>query len=201
MIKKLILLICIVLIIFYFWNNRSVSHPPGILVKKDPIQELIQNPEPISYKGCTITPLATFKAKARVLSKKKYSFGRESDLAPIDLALGWGQMSNSMVLKEISIRQTSRFYFWRSSSIPPIPEKQIKESSANMHFIPSTDAIMKELITLKKGSIISFSGYLVNVTAPDGWQWNSSLTRKDTGNGACELIWLKKLSVVEMKKK
>ena len=199
MIKKLLLCICICVLIFSIWNNRSESHPPGILARKDPIQETIQNPEPFTYKDYTITPLATFKGKARVLSKKKYSFGRETELSQVDLALGWGQMSNSRVLKEISIRQTSRFYFWRSKTLP-IPEKQIIESSANMHFIPSTEEIRKKLLSIKKGNLIDFSGYLVKVIADDGWKWNSSLRRTDSGDGACELIWLKKISTLKSKK-
>ena len=199
MMKKLVFLICIILIIFYIWNNRSESHPPGILARKDPVQQNIENPEPFTYSGYTITPLAMFTVKARVLSRKKYSYGRESELSPIDLALGWGQMSNSRVLKEISIRQTRRFYFWRSKTLP-IPEKQIIGSSANMHFIPSTEAIRKKLLAVKKGNLITFSGYLVKVDAADGWKWNSSLRRTDTGDGACELIWLKKLSILKLKK-
>ncbi len=29
-----------------------------------------------------------------------------------------------------------------------------------------------------------------------GWRWKSSLTRKDTGNGACELVWVKQMKVL-----
>ena len=36
-------------------------------------------------------------------------------------------------------------------------------------------------------------GYLVRVEAADGWQWRSSLSRADTGAGACELVLLEAL--------
>jgi hypothetical protein len=29
----------------------------------------------------------------------------------------------------------------------------------------------------------------------DNWRWRSSLTRDDTGNGVCELIWIKDFSM------
>ena len=29
--------------------------------------------------------------------------------------------------------------------------------------------------------------------APDGWRWRSSLTREDTGAGACELVWVERI--------
>jgi hypothetical protein len=38
-------------------------------------------------------------------------------------------------------------------------------------------------------------GYLVEVRGRDGFRWRSSLTREDTGNGACELVWVEKLDV------
>jgi hypothetical protein len=37
---------------------------------------------------------------------------------------------------------------------------------------------------------------LVKVEQPSsGWRWVSSLSREDTGAGACELIWVESLSV------
>jgi hypothetical protein len=31
---------------------------------------------------------------------------------------------------------------------------------------------------------------LVEADGRDGWKWRSSLTRDDTGDGACELMWV-----------
>jgi hypothetical protein len=36
---------------------------------------------------------------------------------------------------------------------------------------------------------------LIEAQASDGWRWRSSLTREDTGNGACELVLVKSLSI------
>jgi hypothetical protein len=30
----------------------------------------------------------------------------------------------------------------------------------------------------------------VQVNTPDGWRWRSSLTREDTGGGACEVVYV-----------
>jgi hypothetical protein len=43
--------------------------------------------------------------------------------------------------------------------------------------------------------VVALSGYLVRVTAADGWHWNSSMTRSDSGHGACELVWVTQLAV------
>jgi hypothetical protein len=33
-------------------------------------------------------------------------------------------------------------------------------------------------------------GYLVNITGANGWHWNSSMSRDDTGGGSCEVLYL-----------
>jgi len=131
-----------------------------------------------------------------VLAKKNYHLGREADLSPTDLALGWGNMSDERILEQIKISQSGRFYFWRVDSFP-IPRHEIETSSANMHLIPANESVKSTIKNIRPGDLVEMSGSLVNVTANKGdWHWSSSLTRNDTGNGACELVWVKSLRIV-----
>jgi len=41
---------------------------------------------------------------------------------------------------------------------------------------------------LKKDDLVYLKGSLIEIQAKDGWRWKSSLSREDTGNGACELM-------------
>ena len=43
---------------------------------------------------------------------------------------------------------------------------------------------------------VRIDGWLVEAKAGDGWHWRSSLTRKDTGAGACEVIFVRELQVL-----
>jgi hypothetical protein len=143
------------------------------------------------HEGYTITPIAGFDVSARVLGSKRYHLGREADLSPVDLALGWGQMSQSEVLREIKISQRGRFYFWRTpSNQEPISRSQIIRSSSNMHMIPMDKSVARALKSIGKNDVVRIKGYLVNVNHKDGWRWRSSTSRTDTGNGACELIYV-----------
>jgi hypothetical protein len=94
------------------------------------------------------------------------------------------------VLKRIDISQSGRFYFWRYEGDAPIPRREIEMSSANMHLIPATAAVEKTLKSVRVGQVVWLKGYLVEVKGDDGFRWLSSLTREDTGNGACEVIWV-----------
>ena len=128
------------------------------------------------------------------MATKDYTFGREADLAPVDLALGWGAMSDEAVLSKISISQSNRFYYWRVDEFP-IPRKEIEWQSANMHMIPADSQVEKILKSVRPGQVVKITGYLIEAKADDGWRWKSSLTREDTGAGACEVIFVKSLSV------
>ena len=147
------------------------------------------------YAGFKITPLAEFQVMAKVLSSKHYKNGLESELSPVDLALGWGPMSQPEIIEKFSIRQSNRFYFWKTDNFP-IPRKDVVSNSANMHFIPSNQAIEAKLKDVKEGQIVKFKGYLVRVDMDSGWRWVSSLNRNDSGNGACEVVLVDDISIM-----
>lgn len=195
--KKILILLVILGAGWHFYSQPGqVSLGPGVLAKEAPWQETIGSPDSHKIDNYTITEFADFRIKAKVLSKTNYFSGRESDLSPTDLALGWGNMSDESILEQIEISQSGRFYRWQVQTFP-IPRREIETSSANMHMIPATDAVNSVLKEIRNGDIVELSGSLVNVASNnDGWRWKSSQTRNDTGNGSCELIWVESLQIV-----
>jgi hypothetical protein len=172
-------------------SNREISHPPGMLVASEPIQQNISGPPPTFKKaGYKITALARFDATACVIRVEKYHFDRGATLVPEDFALGWGPMSDTAVLDAFKFSQSDRFYFYSWRGPPPIPVLEIVSHSANMHLIPASAGVEKRLASVHPGAILHFTGYLVEADGDDGFKWVSSMTRTDTGNGACELVWV-----------
>jgi hypothetical protein len=187
--------IAIILLISYNrWTSRPISHEPGVIAPLNPFQQKIINVEPFNYREFKITPLAKFSVEARILSRKRYYFGRAAKLVPVDLALGWGAMSDESILKSIKITQSNRFYYWFVKSYP-IPKQDIISHSANMHLIPGNSDVRSKIKKARKGALVKISGYLVKATCDDGWRWNSSLRRDDAGNGACELVWVEEFDL------
>jgi hypothetical protein len=130
--------------------------------------------------------------RARVLSKEGYWFDRGSRISPLDLALGWGRMSDQAILGRLSVSQSGRCYTYRPRNDQfPIPVEEIVAHSANMHLIPSTTAIERTLKSARRGNIVDLTGYLVAVESGDGSRWRSSLSRTDSGGGSCELVWVR----------
>jgi hypothetical protein len=195
--KKVSLLLSLVLVGWYaFFRNTDTKLGPGVFAPDPPAQEKTVSSVTFTFKGYTVTPLASFYLKAKVLSKKTYSVGREAELSPVDLALGWGRMSDESVLEQLKIRQAYRWYRWRTDRFP-IPRREIETHSGNMHLIPADDWIASIIDDVRRGDIVELSGKLVRVDADDGWRWISSLSREDVGNRSCELIWVEDFFIHE----
>lgn len=178
-----------------YFGERAVTTPPGVLAPRPPLQTAVAEPRELSAAGHRIRPLAAFSLQARVLAREDYRFDREAELAPTDLALGWGPMSDSAVLENLEIRQSGRWYSWRAERLP-VPRREIERNSANMHLIPADASVADTLEDVRPGMVVALEGYLVEAEGEDGWRWRSSLTRDDTGAGACELIWVERLRIL-----
>jgi hypothetical protein len=177
---------------YSWWARREIMHGPGVVAPEVPQQTDAEHAAAFDLHGYRITPLADYSITARVLSREDYRLGREADLSTTDFALGWGRMSDESVLKTISISQSGRFYFWQVQEVP-IPQREIETSSANVHLIPADTAIARQIDRVRKGQVVHLQGQLIRAEASDGWRWVSSLTRDDTGAGACELLLVERV--------
>ncbi len=207
--KKIIVAALILTGAYYYWEGREVpvvavgvfadfplQLDRPLSLSSTPVQQAL-NPQRRTYafRDYRIQPLASFQFQARVLGTERYRLGREAELSPIDLALGWGPMADVSALESIEISQSGRFYFWRVQDFP-IPRTEIQTHSANMHLIPATEDVKAALFEVSKGQVIELHGYLVRVDGDDGWRWRSSVTRKDTGANACELVLAEALRIL-----
>jgi hypothetical protein len=147
------------------------------------------------FRGYQVKPLASFAVRARVLAREDYHLGREADLSPVDLALGWKRMADPNVYEPLNITQGGRWYRYSWRDQPPIPVQEIIESSANMHMIPATPAVERSLKQVKAGRYVRVTGQLVQVTHASGWKWTSSLTRSDSGAAACEVVFVESIEL------
>jgi hypothetical protein len=193
--KRWLVFIVVLAAAWYGWPHGQITRVAGVTAAGAPLQAAVEGEPPRFVKaGYQIQALARFELEARVLGVERYRFDRGADLAPVDLALGWGRMSDTAVLDRITISQGGRFYHWRAPQFP-IPRQEIEASSANMHLVPANEAVARQLSGVRPGHVVRLGGYLIEARGADGWRWRSSLTRTDTGNGACELIWVERLEL------
>ena len=145
-----------------------------------------------AFPGYVISNAESYTVEARVLSRENYYLGRDASLSPTDLALGWGRMADEEIYSEIEVSQRGRWYYWRSQSFP-IPRAEIISYSATVHMVPASESVAVDLARVSTHDKLRLTGKLVDIQGEDGWHWNSSRSRTDTGNGSCELMLLERI--------
>jgi hypothetical protein len=180
---------------YKLYTNREITHAPGVLAAADPEQREIESAAVIERGEFRLRPRAKFSATVRILRREDYSTGPFAKLMPPDFAVGWGPMSDSAVLADVEIRQGGRFYYWRTENWP-IKRADIETHSANWHVIPENSAVSGELDRLRAGSVVELRGQLVDIEGRESGM-RTSLTRTDTGGGACEILLVETASITE----
>lgn len=184
----------VILVAFGLWSAwgqfrlRPVHPPDGALAPEEPRQSTTEDGTPIRHGRWILTPRADYDITARILSREDYRFDALADLIPEDLALGWGPMSDNRVLAQFEISQSVRFYEWRPHGVLPILRESVISHSANTHVIPANDLVRAQLARLRVGEVVHLTGPLVDAKRDDGTWVRTSLTRLDSGPGACEVL-------------
>jgi hypothetical protein len=196
-----IVVVLFVASLFGAWNwwssERHVHVPPGIVAPDEPLQTNLDPPTAFVAKDHTFIARARYDITARVLRKEIYRIDGGANLAPVDLGLGWGPMSDTRVVEQLEFSQTGRFLYWKPKNWTsfPLSAQQTTLHAAQVHAIPADARIERKLRRLRPGQVVHLSGYLVDVRGPGGFYWNTSLRRDDSGDGACELMWIERAAV------
>lgn len=198
-----------VLLISYFIYS-SFNTPISTSGSGNPI-DISGDPIQITDTVSTIPPLqigknryfftikAQYTIRGLLVSKCRYARGFWSKISPYDYAIAWGDVPNHM--KYLKFSQTHRYCLYNFRYDIPIAKSYIDSHMSNNHLIAANSNIRKAFKKLKKGNLIEIEGYLVYVMGRENKRgslnWNSSLTRLDTGDGACEILFVTKLRTSE----
>lgn len=140
-----------------------------------------------------------YSVRGRVLARKNYHFDALSRYVPTDLALAWGLLTAPENYHELTVEQGGRRFWWYASKelLNRLSHPEIEALCANTHIVPSSKEIAETAANLKPGDLIFLEGSLINLTLPDGTLAKTSTTRHDRGDGACEIVLVKRLVKLE----
>jgi len=163
-----------------------------------PIQEKLPQSENRIIEGkngpVSAELVATYQVQAGVRGRRNYRTDYPAQVSPMDLILAWGDLNQAHMLEAVSYRQSGRWYYFNVKPDSTISNTHVYHHSANTHIVPADDLVLKQLRKIKVNSYVELEGYLVNVLFENG-PWRTSLTRTDTGDGACEIFLVTRVVV------
>jgi len=178
-------------------STDSLGEP--IDIANDPIQttdtETVLQPIRFGSTQNFFTVKAKYKLSGVLVSTQSYRTGFMDKLAPYDFATCWGKTPE--MFPYLKFKQFARFCKFNYKMDAPVDLNYVLFHMSNNHMIPSTLNIRRALKVAKKKELVEIEGYLVYVTATTKnkgtVKWNSSTSRTDKGNGACEIIYVTRL--------
>jgi hypothetical protein len=184
----------------------SAAKPQVIDIAEEPVQIDVAKGT-VLYKrsdGMTFPAFASYKINAKVIGVRAWAaHDKASTGFPIDLALTWGDVAKSDYHKYVDFHFTSDYlanqwlmFQFRGGVEPPWTQDYFLSHVSNNHVCPASQNLYNAVMSLKEGDEVVIEGYLSGSTGVDGkLKMNSSLTRGDTGAGACEAFFVQKLQV------
>ena len=207
---KLLLASGALLLIATLWFRHSLPEP-GLLVT-----ELLEEPEQIKVRetpfetsvgGVTyrIEPLFTYELQGLVVSKHDsdtwwdYLHREWNDhLNVVDLCVIWGNNAKSGAYRDIAF---SSGQFTCNFSAPSAEAFAAFDMAAisNNHLLTDDPLVAKKMHSVRIGDQVRFRGWLAEYSHNHNGQpfrRGTSTVRNDTGNGACETIYVKDFEII-----
>lgn len=188
----------------WFFNDREIQHPSGVtLAPSSPAIVLgSDGPSWVDDHGFQYRALGRMSGRVVVVSRTNYAIGEFGQLAPTDLAIVWGQLSDPGTYTQIHFDQRGspligRFVvpeLKRGTRLAALPLPEVEAfllmNLAHVHAIPANKEISARLAHIRPGQVVTFSGVLVEAKSPAGGMYVSSLK---LGTYNCELAWVDEL--------
>jgi hypothetical protein len=210
MLRFIQLIFCASLLAFGFavFQGDALPPPEGILAQLD--QEPEQKPprmrpfdtsvESITYH---IEPLYQYELWGLVVSKHQaddfidYAHKAWSDhINTADLCVIWGENAHSGIYRKMAFSSGQWTCFYQASTQQ---EWELFDSNSisNNHLLVDREDIRELLKWVRVGDQIHFRGHLVEYSHDGGFSRGSSTVRTDTGNGACETVYVEQFDILQ----
>jgi hypothetical protein len=143
-----------------------------------------------------LTVMARYDIAAKVEGIEHYYQKPQAAIAPHDICLSWGRLATEDLQGKVKFSQSSRWCHYLVAPDAPVDPGYLVAHAANVHLIYANDDLRDAVSRLDQGDLVELTGYLVYLDGAyqrSPFHWHSSLQRDDTGNGACELLYLTSL--------
>ncbi|MBI4618284.1 MAG: hypothetical protein HY720_32090 [Planctomycetes bacterium] len=174
---------------------------PGLLA--EPVQRpTTRETFSFEYRGVTydVEPVAEYEIQGLVVAHNDTSsigdvYHDSSSVDTKDVGMIWGDNLRTDDFRKCEYRSGS----WTCYVEWPAGVKFHLDSMSNTHIVTGDDEVRGEVGRIRVGDQVRLTGLLVNYRdgrRPDSWR-RSSTVRQDTGNGACEVMFLEEIEFLD----
>ena len=207
---RLTLLLSIPLLVISYLLKDDLPDREDILedLVHDPVQTAVNmvpfeiQTEEIVY---TITPLHAYELYGLVVSHHNcgtwwdiYHHDQWKDFVNVkDLCVLWGSNVQTEVYKDMRFTSDSWTctYYWPNHEVGA---KFNHTCLSNNHLLSHDESVTKSLLKTSRGDQIHLRGYLAEYSHSNGdFRRGTSTRRTDTGNGACETIYVEEYEILK----
>jgi len=153
----------------------------------------------------TISPVHAYEIRGMVVSHHDcgswgdiYHRDRWKDFLNIkDLCMVWGPNLETEVYKDMTFGNDSWTCTWRWPN-PEVGSTFRPEALSNNHLLCADETLQKRLLKTARGDQVRIRGVLAEYTHSGGaFRRGTSTRRSDTGNGACETIFVEEYEILK----
>lgn len=178
---------------------------PAVL--KDPVQTMRTVPAFSAHAGkvdYSVAPVADYEITGLVVSRHDadtwwdWIHAASNDhLNVVDLCMVWGANAASGAYEKISFSSGQFVCYYQSRDMEALAPANVRALSNN-HLLTENTDVARRLRNVRVGDQVRLEGQLVSYSHNAGFAFTrgTSTTRDDTGNGACETLFVRELEVL-----
>jgi hypothetical protein len=205
--NRVLLAVSFAWLLVSFWNRNelpgNIDHVPEL--QNEPVQTATaRRPFQVEFNGVNynVAPEFAYDITGMIVSYRHHDgnsrmHSRANDhLNMLDVCVIWGDNPANDRLRKIS--------FWNGIFTCNVKTRDQQAWDAfdmnqlsNNHLLSDDDFIRRQVHKIRVGDQIRIKGYLSSYTNDSGSTRGTSTTRTDTGNGACETIYVEQFKIVE----
>ncbi len=191
-------------------NRKPIDTSLVNRLAKEPAQRLLEESDPLAApiylkfekQLYTLYPRAQYSIEGLIVSQHRsdslfdLAHARSGDtLNSRDICTVWGRNLTAGVYRDVDFwsGDWTCYFQWTS---PEVGASFKFDEISNTHVLAKDPVIRAKIDELEIGDEYKMSGRLVDYEQAFGGRRNSSLNRTDTGNGACEVMYVESIEVL-----
>jgi hypothetical protein len=121
------------------------------------------------------------------------------NLNTTDLCVVWGKNASSGVYKDMTFTSGEWTCFWnaKNGNWYSVADRFEPNEGSNNHMLIANKRVAQTLNDIRIGDQIYFKGYLAEYGTAGRMIRSTSITRTDTGNGACETVFTTDIRILK----